>query len=161
MQSLGRVALLKHHLIGELCEKMSTNEKIFLLDANNGNEEDTVDFDNHHIVKLDRMNTTTPLRTSEQYAIPSSQAEEELVGNHRLIANSPLSKHLSHYDEDDHLMEPINKKKQKTKKERAKTRDLVAFFICGLMNNYSYVIMLSAAGRFSHRIGVQYISKRI
>lgn len=34
----------------------------------------------------------------------------------------------------------------KKKKEGAKTRDLIAFFICGLLNNYSYVIMLSAAG---------------
>ncbi|EFC47374.1 predicted protein [Naegleria gruberi] len=38
----------------------------------------------------------------------------------------------------------------KKKKEGAKTRDLIAFFICGLLNNYSYVIMLSAAEDLIH-----------
>eukprot|EP01116_Phalansterium_solitarium_P022517 TRINITY_DN7463_c0_g1_i1.p2 TRINITY_DN7463_c0_g1~~TRINITY_DN7463_c0_g1_i1.p2 ORF type:complete len:139 (+),score=21.91 TRINITY_DN7463_c0_g1_i1:103-519(+) len=31
-------------------------------------------------------------------------------------------------------------------RDRAHPRDLVAFFICGLINNYAYVVMLSAAG---------------
>jgi hypothetical protein len=35
--------------------------------------------------------------------------------------------------------------KPKQKHEKAHPRDLIAFFICGLMNNFGYVIFLTAA----------------
>lgn len=116
------------------------------------------------------MNEYNNMNSNIQYEISQKREEEIPVseetslqqptiqgyGSHhnspptlRLVGEegSSLSRHLSSYDHvEESGNDEENPKKEKKKRESAKTRDLIAFFICGLLNNYSYVIMLSAAG---------------
>nr|CAG4709102.1 unnamed protein product [Naegleria fowleri] len=120
------------------------------------------------------MNEYNNMNSNIQYEISQKREEEIPVseetslqqptiqgyGSHhnspptlRLVGEegSSLSRHLSSYDHvEESGNDEENPKKEKKKRESAKTRDLIAFFICGLLNNYSYVIMLSAAEDLIH-----------
>lgn len=97
--------------------------------------------------------TSSPYDTTIQanYTQPTMVLAGEVEDGAGDGMNNALASHLSAYDHDggDLLEEQGHSKKERKKKERAKTRDLIAFFISGLLNNYSYVIMLSAAGKLN------------
>lgn len=65
-----------------------------------------------------------------------------LYGQTRLETYSDNPFHSDPCD-DDYKVTPEPKKRKQQHGEQY--RNLVAFFICGLLNNYSYVVMLSAA----------------
>ncbi|KAG2378991.1 hypothetical protein C9374_007629 [Naegleria lovaniensis] len=127
-----------------------------LLGATSGQNKEMNEYNSniqYEYQKQEREEIPAHEETSLQQAIQGYGSHQNSPPTLRLVGEegSSLSRHLSSYD---HVEEGGNEeekpKKEKKKREPAKTRDLVAFFICGLLNNYSYVIMLSAAEDLIH-----------
>ena len=88
-------------------------------------------------------NATTPRNEHDHLLTGGENNMYQQPATLRLVGEEEgtISNHFASYDNAEKEEEGVKKKK-----ESAKLRDLIAFFICGLMNNYSYVVMLSAAG---------------